>query len=185
MLNLSETDFKNTDSWPKFSAWSRIWENISQQVFFLYDSPDRECSLLSKACVWIEFSSRPLQRPLRKTVEKSQKNPDLQLHLQHILTFSFIYGNAEYICWGIKIQERKIVMELDQIIQMLKGKTEIKLVKFISRIWKKSSWKISKNIKCYRNCLWKSCWRIGVACLCIWRVEYAKKIQSKSVIGNR
>ena len=56
----------------------------------------------------------------------------MQLHLQNILTFSFIYGNAEYVCCGIKIQERQIVMELDQIMQMLKGKTEIKLVKFIS-----------------------------------------------------
>ena len=56
----------------------------------------------------------------------------MQLHLQNTLTFSFIYGNAEYVCCGINIQERQIVMELDQIIQMLKGKTEIKLVKFIS-----------------------------------------------------
>ena len=48
------------------------------------------------------------------------------------MTFSLIYGNAEYVYCGIKIQEREIVMELDQIIQMLKGKTEIKLVKFIS-----------------------------------------------------
>ena len=50
----------------------------------------------------------------------------------NILTFSVIYENAEYSHCGIKIQEREILMELDQIMQMLKGKTEIKLVKFIS-----------------------------------------------------
>ena len=32
----------------------------------------------------------------------------------------------------MKIKEKEIVMELDQIMQMLNGKTEIKLVKFIS-----------------------------------------------------
>ena len=51
---------------------------------------------------------------------------------RNILTFSVIYENAEYSHCGIKIQEREILMELDQIIQMLNGKTEIKLVKFIS-----------------------------------------------------
>ena len=40
--------------------------------------------------------------------------------------------NAEYVCCVMKIKEREILMELDQIMQMLNGKTEIKLVKFIS-----------------------------------------------------
>ena len=40
--------------------------------------------------------------------------------------------NAEYVCCVMKIKEKEIVMELDQIMKMLKGKTEIKLVKFVS-----------------------------------------------------
>ena len=34
--------------------------------------------------------------------------------------------NAEYVCCVMKIKEKEIVMELDQIMKMLKGKTEIK-----------------------------------------------------------
>ena len=40
--------------------------------------------------------------------------------------------NAEYVCCVMKIKEKEIVMELDQIMKMLKGKIEIKLVKFVS-----------------------------------------------------
>ena len=29
MVNLSRADCKTTDNWPRFSAWRRIWENIS------------------------------------------------------------------------------------------------------------------------------------------------------------
>ena len=40
--------------------------------------------------------------------------------------------NAEYVCCVMKIKEKEFVMELDQIMKMLKGKIEIKLVKFVS-----------------------------------------------------
>jgi hypothetical protein len=40
--------------------------------------------------------------------------------------------NAEYVCCVMKIKEKEIAMEFDQIIKMLNGRTEIKLVKFVS-----------------------------------------------------